>query len=557
MEEFNLENTKCTIQDCPKSRYERTAAKLRGKNFKTGKIVDLNFIKEFSKTKGGECLSNEYINNRTKMRWKCSCGYEWEARWYSIYNQGTWCPKDAGKRKTIEDCVEEAKRWNGICLSEKYINSTTPLQYKCDNGHIFNLTPEQVKSGTWCPECNASVGERITRGLFERIFSCEFKKVRPDTLRNEEGHKLELDGYNEDLKLAFEYQGYQHYRYIQHFHKDETTFIKRQRDDEKKVEWCEKNKITLIVIPEYRDYSDLPGIIKIVEALILQAGIILPEYEKPKTHGEILISDFNELKKICSDKGGKVLSDVFLGWDSKYEFECKCGNKWKTTAEAIKQGSWCKICKTKEVSQKQRKYTVEDAKRIAAEKNGVLLSKVESFATTDKLTWFCNIHKITWEAPFCRIRGTGWCPQCGDEKSRRNRKKHTIKELQDLAATKDGKCLSSVYTRADDKYEWECGKGHRWFATFNDIKGSPTHKPTWCPYCNKKAKHTIEEMQEWAAKKGGKCLSTEYVNAKTKLLWKCSCGNEFWAMPTNVQKGKWCPNERGKKAWETRRKNMI
>lgn len=54
-------------------------------------------------------------------------------------------------------------------------------------------------------------------------------------------------------------------------------------------------------------------------------------------------------------------------------------------------------------------------------------------------------------------------------------------------------------------------------------------------------------MREWAAAHGGECLSNEYVNAKTKLLWRCSCGHEFWAMPTNVQRGEWCPKCKGKK----------
>ena len=62
-------------------------------------------------------------------------------------------------------------------------------------------------------------------------------------------------------------------------------------------------------------------------------------------------------------------------------------------------------------------------------------------------------------------------------------------------------------------------------------------------------------MREWAKAHGGECLSNEYVNAKTKLLWRCSCGLEFRAMPTNVQRGKWCPACKGKRIWETRRKN--
>ena len=313
----------------------------------------------------------------------------------------------------------------------------------------------------------------------------------------------------------------------------------------------------MIEVPEFADYSDLTGIIKTVEDSIHQAGVTLPEYEKPKTHGEILHSDFSELKEICKAKGGRVITDAFLGWNEKHEFECGEGHRWTTTAESIKQGTWCRECSMKAMGLKQRKYSLEDAIKLAEEKNGKCLSTAESFTNSDNLTWYCNIHKKSWEAPISRIMSGGWCPACGREKCDEERKKYTIKDLQDLAAERGGKCLSSVCNRADDKYEWECTKGHKWFATFNDIKGSPNSKPTWCPYCAKKAKHTIEDMRKWAAVHGGECLSSEYVNAKTKLLWRCSCGYEFWAMPTNVQRGKWCRKCSGKKAAETRRKNKI
>lgn len=543
-------------QGCPRCRYDKVSEKLRGKNCKTGEIRDINYMKEFAKSKGGECLSDKYINNRTKLEWRCSYGHEWETVWSSVYLQGTWCPKCAGKAKTIKDCQEEAKNWGGKCLSTKYINSTTRMKYQCNNGHVFIRTPEQITAGSWCPECSSSIGERLTRGLLNRIFCCEFVKVRPEELRNEEGNKLELDGYNAEFKLAFEYQGKQHTFFNKHFHKNQASFEKRQRDDYIKKEWCKENGISLIEVPDYEKYSDLPSIINIVEECIKRAGVTLPEYDKPKTHGEILHSDLSKLKKICESNGGKVITDAFLGWAEKHKYECGKGHRWITTADAIKYGSWCKECSMKAMGIKLRKYSLKDAIKLAEEKNGKCLSKAESFTTSDALTWYCNIHKKEWEAPISRIISGGWCPICGRVKCDEKRKKYTIKDLQNLAAERGGKCLSSVCCRADDKYNWECAKGHKWDATFNDIKGSPKHKPTWCPYCAKKAKHTIEEMREWAAAQGGKCLSKEYIDAKTKLLWKCSCGNEFWAMPTNVQRGKWCPECKGKKIWETRRKNQ-
>jgi hypothetical protein len=47
---------------------------------------------------------------------------------------------------------------------------------------------------------------------------------------------------------------------------------------------------------------------------------------------------------------------------------------------------------------------------------------------------------------------------------------------------------------------------------------------------------TIEEMQEIAKSKGGECLSEKYVNAHSKLEWKCSRGHIWSATPSNIKK---------------------
>jgi hypothetical protein len=48
-------------------------------------------------------------------------------------------------------------------------------------------------------------------------------------------------------------------------------------------------------------------------------------------------------------------------------------------------------------------------------------------------------------------------------------------------------------------------------------------------------------MRGIARKRNGKCLSTEYKNAHTKLKWECSLGHQWKALPCNISQGKWCP----------------
>jgi len=47
--------------------------------------------------------------------------------------------------------------------------------------------------------------------------------------------------------------------------------------------------------------------------------------------------------------------------------------------------------------------------------------------------------------------------------------KLTLEEMWDFAESKNGKCLSTSYTGMNHKLEWECVVGHRWKAVPNNI----------------------------------------------------------------------------------------
>ena len=97
-----------------------------------------------------------------------------------------------------------------------------------------------------------SKGEKICRSVLEETFQVPFVNVRPNFLRNPEtGRLLELDCYNEDLKLGLEYNGSQHYVYNAQskFHKNYEEFISQVRRDMLKKELCDANDVYLITVP--------------------------------------------------------------------------------------------------------------------------------------------------------------------------------------------------------------------------------------------------------------------------------------------------------------------
>ena len=141
-------------------------------------------------------------------------------------------------------------RRGNLITNKKYITSAnTILKIECDNNHLFEATYANLKKGMWCYNCNNCRGEFVTRKICEKIFDKQFKKIRPDWLKNKTGCNLELDIYNEELKLAFEYNGEQHYKFNKYFHESEDAFEKQQERDKLKGQLCKQHNVTLIVVP--------------------------------------------------------------------------------------------------------------------------------------------------------------------------------------------------------------------------------------------------------------------------------------------------------------------
>lgn len=94
--------------------------------------------------------------------------------------------------------------------------------------------------------------ENKCRSILEKIYNRSFPSIRPDYLKNPKtGKNLELDCYNDELKLALEYNGIQHYKYSPYFHKSKKDFYSQVHRDDWKRDKCQEMGITLIEVPHW------------------------------------------------------------------------------------------------------------------------------------------------------------------------------------------------------------------------------------------------------------------------------------------------------------------
>ena len=117
-------------------------------------IEKLKTLKKIAKSRGGKCLSGEYVNTFTKLSWKCTKGHKWEDTPNNI-KKGKWCKECATNKKlTIGEMRMIAKSRGGKCLSKIYIGAKSKLRWECGNGHKWGATPNSVKQGSWCRKCH-------------------------------------------------------------------------------------------------------------------------------------------------------------------------------------------------------------------------------------------------------------------------------------------------------------------------------------------------------------------------------------------------------------------
>ena len=398
---------------------------------------------------------------------------------------------------TIKKIKALAKSRGGKLLSKKYIKQHQRLKFICKFGHRFDQNANNLlRPEIWCPECSSGLGERMTRIAFQRIFKKKFVKMRPEWLKNADGNLLELDGYNEKLKLAFEHQGKQYFIKKPHFHK---SWKKYNRDRylenaalKKKI--CRKKGVKLVIIkdvPNSTKINQLKYFIKeklknsknkYIKKCLKNIDKLRINFNFAYKHNHILA-----LRKLAKSKGGKLISKYYLGAHVNLKFQCKYKHKifLAMPADVISSDNWCpnRIC----INEKRLKNL-----KLNYPNHLHIINKFDSFEKAfsaikkDKNpNYFKNIIQIT---------------------TKRNQKKN-IKKLKILMKKKKAKLVSKFkILKNRTPLHIICKRNHDYHTNIESLLGN---KKSWCKKCwlienEKKAKTKINREIKLLTKKYGR-----------------------------------------------------
>ena len=490
-------------------------------------------------TRGGICLSKRYVDNKTKLRWRCAEGHEWNAIPSSV-KRNTWCEicakRRVGRQKahTIEMMHKIATERGGKCLSKIYKNNLTELRWRCKHGHEWEATPASIvktksRKGSWCPICAG----KLPKGL----------------------------ALQELKKLAASRGG--------------MLLSKRYKNSKSHLRWqCAKG----------HKWKAVPASIKSGRWCHICGG------SSPL--------NIRQMQKAARAFGGRCLSKKYINIDTNLRWRCVEGHEWPAKPYHVLTGHWCPTCSSG-ISERICRALLErmtgipfpktrpswlkndrgrqmeldgyaESLGLAFEYHGVQHYKPIPFLESnlerlkqrqqddDRKRQLCLQHGVTLlEIPY-HVSHDKLQKHLIEKLNGLNRKliidaspvkieqlgvwhrKH-LEEMQNIAKARGGKLLSRFYINSQTKLRWRCAEGHTWEAIPASVK-----RGRWCGECGdkraaiKKFAHTIDEMQTLAKARGGECLSSSYEGTDIKLRWRCEKGHEWEAAPRLVVKGRWC-----------------
>ena len=236
-----------------------------------------------------------------------------------------------------------------------------------------------------------------------------------------------------------------------------------------------------------------------------------------------------EMQALAQERGGVCLSSKYVRLNDPLRWRCGEGHEWSAPARSVKaSGTWCPTCKGVE------KPTLSDLRAHARRLGGKCLAE-QYLKSSEGLLWRCK-EGHTWTAPWSRIRGGAWCPGCARDRRRLPKPRLTLEVMHTYAAKFGGKCLSDRYVNSNTKLTWQCAKGHVFEAVQYSVAAG-----SWCPDCAGARKGSLADLVAVARKRGGECLSREYLGVSASYRWRCAEGHEWNAVAGNVKHRTWCP----------------
>jgi hypothetical protein len=222
------------------------------------------FIANAQTTHGDKYGYTKSIYTRAQHKLTITCPTHGDFRQLAYsHTQGQGCPKCIGRGLSTENVIERFRTVHGDRYDYSktvYVSDSKPITIICSIHGEFAQTPNNHRRGTNCPWCKLqSKGEVLverwlTANKIDHIQQYKFEDCKYK-------RKMPFDFYLPNYNILIEYNGQQHYEFVQYIHKSYERFIEQQERDIIKSQYAIDHNILLLTI-SYKDINKIDSILQ-------------------------------------------------------------------------------------------------------------------------------------------------------------------------------------------------------------------------------------------------------------------------------------------------------
>ncbi|MFC7420936.1 hypothetical protein ACFQNF_13805 [Iodobacter arcticus] len=433
----------------------------------------IEVLHQIAQKLGEVCLSHRFVNDRTRLLWRCKNGHSKAAVYANVLKGHSCmlCDRQDRKDRLFARLVDLAKELGGDCLSDRYENLKEDFRWRCGEGHEWVATGASIKKGQWCALCAGYtlIEEKGGKAVLSSLTRNERQKWlhKLQAMAIERGGAcLSTDYVNNGAHLAWKCANGHEWMsssanilgggwcpHCLRTSTEDAQALAVERGGECLSKFVDRFTPLRWRCAEGHEW-------KTNYAVVAQGAWCPACALKNKRLG------IEVMHVLAAKYGGKCLSQRYTNNSVKLRWQCKKGHRWEAAPVQVQTGFWCIVCNKIE----RKAQALKRLKAFAIAKGGKCLS-TSYVSGQAPIEWRCaKGHQ--WTSNAIAVNKY-WCPVCSGSRL-------TIDSAHEQAAHRAGKCLSTEYIDSHHKLSWQCEFGHTWSASLASIK----HGKTWCPECH-------------------------------------------------------------------------
>lgn len=247
-----------------------------------------------------------------------------------------------------------------------------------------------------------------------------------------------------------------------------------------------------------------------------------------------------KIQKVSEEKGGRLISTMYLGTTSPLVFMCSapgCNTTFtRTLSEYIPGGGKCKRCSRKHIYNNHR-TSIHEVERLVNErgsKTGSVFISAKGYTDSKKslIQVKCGKCGSRFERPLSSIKRSPCllCRKCSG-KNGQNSKRHTYVDVQNHIESHGNTLLSKEYKGLNSSLEIKCKCGKPFERTYETYLRQKAHYCQGCSNGSRRNKQfrrlSLDDIKRYLIKQGCSHVSGDYVNVYSKIVVRCRCNKEF------------------------------